>query len=745
MYKYSWTHTTITTNAQANQCLTLIQTLQPTVGAFDTETTGLNIGLDTPFLFQFGFIDTASMKGYTYAVDLERQPKLARQVIKAWHSYAKANLTEYLGHNVKFDLHMLRNAGLEYVSPNLSDTLFYIRYAHDALTPANGGPPLALKAYCARYIDHTAKLHERKLDKCKTAMAKELNLKLKQRLSACGQPPLKYKAKSYTLSVIEDLFKDPLMEPNDLPTQIRQAYLDWLQLDVPIWLQPYVEEEGVVTSSMIPYNRLPKQTVTEYAHQDIVLTLETYAHLKPAVKARENEWAVQMERDLILPFYRMEKTGFLADKEYLLEAKQKLKAFILNKRKHLYELAGQEVKIGQHEAIKKILQDRYAILISSTANEELAQQASQIMRENPNHPVLEFIKIIQELRTLEKWYSAYILRFIRSLKTINRLYTQINQVGTVSCRVTSDFQQFPKDAIKDDDGNELFHPRRLILADKTDSYKGIVYLDYSQIELRFQAFYTILVGHPDLNLCRAYMPYDCVDKFGNIFDYNNPKHIQAWKQEWFYKEDPTKVWVPTDVHGATTKAAFDIDETHPDYHSLRYVGKRVNFAKNYGAQYGKICSMFPDRTEEECRKIDAAYYKAFPGVKEYHSYCYRAAQEFGHVANMFGVNYYGLSGHKLINTLVQGSAAVFLKLKIIAIDKYIQEHNLKSRLQMQIHDELSWLLAEGEEEHFFILKQIMEEWDETKVPIVADMELALTTWADKFEVQTLEELKCQTT
>ena len=743
MYKFTWSHTTITTNEQANQCFQLIQNLRPTIGAFDTETTGLNIGLDTPFLFQFGFIDTASMKGYTYVVDLERQPKLAKQVIKVWHSYVKTYITKYIGHNVKYDLHMLRNAGLEYVFPNLSDTLFYIRYAHDALTPANGGPPLALKAYCARYIDHTAKAHEKELDKHKSAMAKELNLKLKQRLSTCGRPPLKYKAKSYTLSVIEDIFKDPLIEAADLPEQIKQAYLDWLQLDVPLWLQHSVEEEGVVTSSMIPYDRLPRDVVNRYAHQDIVLTLEAFFHLEPTVKARGNEEAINMEERLILPFYRMEQTGFLADKDYLLQAKQKLKEFILNKRTQLYALAGQEVKIGQHEAIKQILQDRYAILMLSTANEELAQTASQIMRENPDHPVLEFIKIIQELRTLEKWYSAYVLRFMRCLKNTNRLYTQINQVGTVSCRVTSDFQQFPKDAIKDDEGNELFHPRRLVLADKTDGYKGIVYLDYSQIELRFQAFYTILVGHPDLNLCRAYMPYDCVNKDGVIFDHNNPEHIKAWQQEWFYKEDPTKAWVPTDVHGATTKAAFDIDETHPDYHSLRYVGKRVNFAKNYGAQYGKICSMFPDRTEEECRRIDAAYYKAFPGVKEYHTYCYNAAQEFGHVANMFGVNYYGLSGHKLINTLVQGSAAVFLKLKIIAIDEYIQKHNLKSRLQMQIHDELSWILAEGEEEHFFTLKHIMEDWDETKVPIVADMELTLTSWADKFEVQTLEELRCQ--
>lgn len=739
MYQFAWTHTTITTNAQANACLKLIKELQPTVGAFDTETTGLNIGTDKAFLFQFGFIDIASKKGYTYVVDIERQPQLAKQVITAWHKYA-IRLTDYIGHNVKFDLHMLRNTNLPYLYNNLTDTQFYIRYAHDALTPANGGPPLGLKAYSAKYIDHTAKSHEKELNHIKSQIAKEINLKLKQRLASCGSPPSKYKTKSYTLSVIEDMFKDAIFEISDLPEPIRTKYLDWLHLDVPIYLQNLVE--GVVTSDIIPYDKLPRDKVIKYAHQDIVLTLEIYYFLKETVKARNNEKAIQMENDLIIPLYHMESTGFKADKEYLEQARIKLKNYIIKKRKELYTLAGQEIKIGQHETIKKVLSDKFNIKVVSTANDELAQTISRLEREKCNPEAIKFIKIIQDLRTLEKWYSAYIMRFIKGLQKSDRLYTQINQVGTVSCRVTSDFQQFPKAAIKDDEGNEIFHPRRVVLADNTDGYKGIVYLDYSQIELRFQAFYTILVGHPDLNLCRAYMPYKCVNKQGELFDYNNPEHIKNWNAEWYYEEDRTKHWIPTDVHGATTKAAFNIDETHPDYHDLRYIGKRVNFAKNYGAQYKKICSMFPNRTEEECRRIDAAYYKAFPGVKEYHNYCYKAADSFGHVANMFGINYYGLSGHKLINTLIQGSAAVYLKYKIIEIDKYMTEHKMHSKLQMQIHDELSWIIAEGEEEEFFKLKEIMETWNETKVPLVADMEATTTTWADKVEINTLEELKC---
>ena len=145
--------------------------------------------------------------------------------------------------------------------------------------------------------------------------------------------------------------------------------------------------------------------------------------------------------------------------------------------------------------------------VQTTNSEELSKLHSDLKHTQPDHPAIEFIEVLQELRTLEKWYSTYIVRFIKDFREEDgKLYTSINQSGTVSGRVTSDFQQFPKDAIVTVDGREIFHPRKMVIAQDGD-YDAIVYLDYSQIELRLQAFYTILIGHPDLNLCRAYSPY----------------------------------------------------------------------------------------------------------------------------------------------------------------------------------------------------------------------------------------------
>ena len=738
MLKLVWHSTTIKTNKQANEMIALFKKIQPKVGGFDTEANGLHITNAKMFLFQFGFINPNLKEGYTFAVDIEQQPELSRAVIRAWHKLAET-LDIYLAHNIKFDLHMLLNYGEPYTKENVSDTMFYIRYAHNALTEDNGGPPLGLKKYAAKYIDRTARYHEKLLSNEKSQIVKDLHLKLKYRLNDCSEPPAKYKAKSYTLGVIKSMFSDAIVDYTDLPDDVRARYIAWLEEDVPIYIRNKVT--GLVEADMIPYNKLNRQNLITYAHYDIIYLLEIYLLTAPIVTARGNEKGLLIENSLIYPFLEMERTGFSADKDYINSVQPKMKSYIKNRRSKIYDIAGMEFSISQHALIKKIFNEKFNLELPSTSSEVLESLYSDLKRENNTSGAIEFIEILQELRTLEKWYSTYVMRFIYDLKSSDRLYTTINQVGTVSGRVTSDFQQFPKDAIKTVDGEELFKPRRMI---KTSGgrYNAIIYLDYSQIELRFQAFYTILVGHPDTNLCRAYMPYMCVDSDNRLFDCTSISDIRNWHSKWYYKELPNKAWEATDVHGATTKKAFDIDEHHPDFKKLRYIGKRVNFAKNYGAQRGKIREMFPEYSEEQITKINDAYYLAFPGVKKYHDYCYARAEQFSYTENLFGIKYYGVSGHKLINLLVQGSAAFYLKQKIRELYDYSKSHNIKSRIQMQIHDELSWeVSSEDDAELFFKYQEIMEDWEDTYVPIVADMECTKTTWAEKKEVNNIDELR----
>ena len=152
--------------------------------------------------------------------------------------------------------------------------------------------------------------------------------------------------------------------------------------------------------------------------------------------------------------------------------------------------------------------------------------------------------------------------------------------------------------------------------------------------------------------------------------------------------------------------------------------------------------MFPEATEEEAHRINDAYYKAFPGVKKYHDYCYNRANFYSNTQNLFGVRYYGVSGHKLINLLIQGGAAYFMKLKERELYDFIKTNKLKSRWQMQIHDELSWEYHKDDDPKiFFDFKEIMQEWSDALVPIVAEMEVTKSTWANKKGVDTLDELQ----
>ena len=577
---FNWTKWHISSAEEANEAFDKIAQIHPKYHAFDTETTGLHIIKDKPFLYQFGFIDEESKCGWAYSVDIERQPELAKAVIKSWHDYLAKGKHILIGQNIKYDLNMCINLGLP-VSEDVqvTDLQFWIRYGNDALHTSEGGPPMALKDFATKYVDRNAKLHEHALKNEQSTIAKTYNNRLKAKVQACQVPPaLRSTYKSVTLSCLNELFKDPIFEITELPKDILDAYIEWKD-SLPLWLQKKVIT--LVEPEHIPYNKLNREILIKYALDDIVWTLESFWKCRTACIARKNVHAVKMENALIFPLLRMERVGFKIDRKYLEESRKNLRAYIVERRQLLRELTGAEFKIGQHAFIKEMLANDFDWSLPSTGAGVVDVELSKLIRENPSNPAIKVMQLIQELRTLEKWYSAYIIRFQKVIEYYNtdRLYTQMNQVGAVSGRFTSDFQQFPKEAITKEDGTELFHPRKMVIVPKDEGFIGLGYCDFSQIELRFQAFYTILVGAPDLNLCRAYMPYKCHKKDGTKFDYTNPDHIKHWSDDWYLDENPEEKWTATDVHAATTIAA-GYSKDDPNFKKYRTtIGKRTNFAK----------------------------------------------------------------------------------------------------------------------------------------------------------------------
>ena len=671
----------------------------PLVAAFDTETTGLSIIEDKPFLYQFGWYNKELDTIFVGILDIEQTAEY-KAIIELWHNTVK-DAPLYLAHNIKFDLHMLANLGTPYDHDNISDTMFYIRFAHDNVPQNRGGVPLGLKEYCTRYISATAKEHDQQIQVERSHIAKHYNQKLRESLG-------------WTMKRVDEFFKDITNTSEDFPTAV--DYLNYLE-----WLESLPEgikiTRGRVARNDIPYTLVSRDIVIDYAIMDIVWVIKVYLQTWPAIQARQTEEGLYRENECIRPLWEMERQGFTIDQDYVLESFNRMRSYIRRRRQDLIDYTGMEVTANQHKVLLEFFQEN-GLDIDGTN----APILNRVHIDYPDHPLQPVVDVVLELRTLEKWLSTYLARFLDA----DKIYTQINQVGAATLRMSSDFQQFPNGGIVTQDGKELFNPRRAIKV--PEDCDAIAYVDYSQIELRVQALYTILVGHPDLNLCRAYMPYQCYNEDGVEFDYKNREHIDtAYTRKWFHNEDH-KEWHPIDVHGATTKAAFDIDESHPDYPELRDLGKRVNFAKNYGAQKNKIKEMFPDYDNDTIEAIDQGYYTAFPGIRYYQTYCYELGNYQAYATNLFGVRYWNVSGHNLINMLIQGSSATLLKEKIVEVYEFLKPY--KTRMLMPIHDEIQFLTYEDELHLLPQVRAIMEDW-KIYVPIVADIELTKTYWSEK--------------
>jgi DNA polymerase-1 len=610
--------------------------------AIDTETTGLHLKADKPFLL------TLTFDNKSRAIDLQKVETPYIQEI-----FVKLAAFKYVvGHNIKFDLHMLANLGIRYEGQNLTDTMILARLALDTDEVFS----LALKSLATKYID-----------------------------GAAGDD--------------QKVIKSALMRLNKADRSREHTYLD-------------------------VYN-LPeyRQAMVDYALNDTEITIQLAKNLYEVMLTRSQFETFTLENANILPLFRMERVGLNIDRAYLKDRKTFFDEYLSKKRKELHTLTGENFSVGQHKNIKEWFKKSGLDLASSD------DSAMEYVIKNTDGDVKSVAKLIQELRSLEKWYSVYIVRMLEKSEFDGRAYTQINSNSAITGRLSSDFQQFPKYGLYDEAGNELFHPRKMVVP-TGDKYSKIAFLDYSQIELRVQANYTYQISGGDLNMCRAYMPHKCVDASKVEFD---PKlHAKdIFTKDWFTIEDGSK-WKPVDLHSATTKEAFpDVPEGTDEFKKLRGLGKATNFAKNYGATKNALMEQFGFE-ESVAEKLDKAYYQAFPKILDYQTLVRRIYYQRGYVKNMYGRRYYMRDKrfvYRLYNYLVQGSCADMLKSKIVVVDKLLTPY--KSRFQMNIHDEMSFEIYDGEEFLIDKIKAIMEDVAEMIVPVVAEVEIATKNWAEK--------------
>ena len=667
--------------------------------AFDTETdtkidmskrdaSNIDIMHDRPFLLQFGFNDTV------YVIDLRIEGITIPTVLNVFDEL-RMRATLALAHNIKFDINMLYNIGYSEEFENACDTMSIARLALESKSEREGGYSMALKPLASRLLGSSyadaGKAIDAALRDIWTTKIKDLATLLK---------PYGIKRNQILITL-----KDVTGSMDEYTEEVQKIWYNWN------------------ITSRVSYADVKPELIWQYGAVDVILVLEIAKLLLPVVKDKDQMGVLKREMALIMPLVRMERTGYTVDKQYLIRCKQALIFEINQIKDRNFRIAGAHINPSQHQAIKDMLLNKYGYDLASTDKNKMhiLIQTDTSMPEK----VKEYLENVIYLRTLEKWIATYLNPMLYKLNSTGdtKVYTMYNPNGAVSGRFTSNFQQFPKNGIYSKLGDfELFHPRRMFTVDK--NYPELAYIDYSQIELRLQAEYTHYVtgGYGDINMLRAYMPFRC-----------HTNEDGVW-----IEDDTGNEWKGVDLHTQSTCNAFpDVDVNSPEFKKLRYIGKRVNFALIYGASLKKVQEAVSDADPDTVAKLYNGFHSRFKDVATYGNWVTRQwARTGGYVTNLLGRRYYineSKDVYKLNNYLIQGSAADMIKLVIIRIDKMLRDGGYKTKLQGCIHDEICVCVAEGEHDVIYKIQHLMEHTVKTFVPVVAELEVTTTTWADKHE------------
>ena len=654
---------------------------KPKYITFDTETDGLHIKKARPFLAAIAW----DGKVFVFTPTKDNLYQM---------SYWSKSVRRVFAHNATYDMHMVANIiNDDFVSYiKWGDTMCLARLAFEAISIRDGGDSLALKHISKKYIDPKSDQYEKDVKawlKSKEAMDKKILIAM---LRSVG----------WSLKRMQNA----LDGAEDLPAEVVDVLNNWNKN----YPKP-------------TYKDVPQETMVPYLAVDVILTNILVRKSLPVVVERQQQVTMTREFDLIPVVFKMERQGIKVDREYLLQAKYKLEQYIQDLKVLSHQLAGTSFNVGQHKLIKQIYAERLGIEPKSTDKQFLTKQS----REGD-----ELARVISKLRRLEKWLETYVERILEASEYDGRFYTSMNQFNPISGRFSGDAQQFPKDRIVNEDGEEIFHPRRAFAVSTDFMY----FIDFSQIELRVQAHYTVPFGG-DLNLCRAYMPFKCKHYIGGFeFDDLNTWHEKQADGSSAWLMENGKPWTPTDVHSATANKALEamnLVAEGAEFKKWRDIGKRFNFMRNYGGGDAKAAEVLEIELEQ-AKAMNRGYTEAFPLVVQYQKWVESVMDKQGYIENLYSRRYYINNPnrfYKCANYLIQGSCADMLKEKMILIDKYIVDKKLKMRLVLCVHDELIFSIPKGEEKHINVIRQMMEHAPNILVPIVAEVERTTTTWADK--------------
>jgi DNA polymerase I len=390
----------------------------------------------------------------------------------------------------------------------------------------------------------------------------------------------------------------------------------------------------------------------EYAVEDADITLQLKNIFLPQLKLKEVEKVFyEVENPLVKVLTAMEFEGIKVDVDFLKSYSKELEADARIAEESVYAQAGVRFNLASPKQLGEVLFDKLQLdpKAKKTKTGQYATGEDVLAKLANQHKICDDILIFRELAKLKSTYVDSLPLLINP-KT-GRVHTSYAQAVAVTGRLSSNNPNLQNIPIRTDKGKEIrkaFVPR--------DENHVLVSADYSQIELRIVASIS-----GDVNMCEAF-------KTGK------------------------------DIHTATASKIFKVDEKEVTK-EMRYKAKSVNFGIIYGqGAFGLAENLGIPRAE--AKEIIDNYKKEFPNIQQYMDDTIAFAKKTGYVETLMGRKRWlrdinsanftvrGFAERNAINSPIQGTAADMIKLAMIKVAEELRAKNFKSKMLLQVHDEL---------------------------------------------------------
>ncbi len=429
---------------------------------------------------------------------------------------------------------------------------------------------------------------------------------------------------------------------------------------------------------------LPPKDVYEYACEDADVTLKLKNILEPKLKEEGcYDLFHQIEMPLMPVLAWMERNGVCLDTETLKETSEQYTKEMNRLEEEIYILAGEPFNIASPKQVGEMLFEKLKISEKPKKTKKGQYVTSEEVLETlrTRHPIVE--KILEH-RGLKKLLGTYIDALPKLINPeTGRIHTSFNQTITATGRLSSSNPNLQNIPVRNEAGKEI---RKAFIPEPGCEYFSA---DYSQIELRIMAHLS-----------------------------SDPHMMEAFRNG-------------HDIHASTAAKIYkkDLNEVTREERSK---AKTANFGIIYGiTAFGLAERMNVSRTE--AKELIEGYFSTYPKVKEYMQTSIETARSKGYTETIYHRKCYlrdinshnavvrGYAERNAINAPIQGSAADIIKIAMIAIYRRFREENLKSKMILQVHDELNFsVLPEEKERVQQIVIEEMEHACTMRVPLEAD-------------------------